>query len=1263
VGTGCGGSGCSLTDNNTVTQAVGKLGNAAQFTAVNSESLTHEDHADLSAANIDFTTTAWVYLDNKTGTQVIVAKETSNGGYGNYEWSLYYQDTTDRFKYKVQNGVNSAAIVSADNFGSPSIQTWYLIVVWHDATANTINIQVNGGTPNSAGYSAGCFDGSNPFVVGGVTDNFVSGRIDGVGFWKRLLTSDERTALYNSGNGDDYPFTEITPTPTLISINNRMIAKPTTNSETILVKTNITSDLTIDYGLTTSYGSMATSSNLSIHEVTISDLNPSTIYHYRITATDHTDPSNSITTNDSTFKTQLAAGNTFSFGIIGDMQGHTNISTSMTNFESINPDIILTVGDNVSGVTISTVSQYVNEWQTIVFDYIQNLTDHIPFFTALGNHDAELGNYANGLTAYQQELALPTSASGGETYYSFDWGDAHFVVLNGTYSGGGSSGTIDNTQLTWLQNDLSASNQKWKFVICHFLIYGADTDSPWRLSNWSDVETVLKNNGVIAWIDGHRHVYNRYVKDGIFYVTNLQAGYGGTYWDDIYTNSGGDSGTLSETVGEQGGSMVFNVSPSRVSANVYKDSTIIESFDLTPENFDDSTPANNSYTNDTTPTFTWSASSDNASGLSKYQLYIDGSLAKDNISSSATTVDATSTLAEGAHTWYLKAVNNAGWSTQTTSTYTVNVDTTSPTVSSVSSGTPTTTGATIAWSTNENASSKIDYGLTNSYGSSTDETDTTTRVQSHSVALSGLVSCSTYHYRVRSKDAATNEKVDSDNTFTTAGCTASSAVSSQTTSQITTAAGGTLTLQDGNSHGLTLTIPTSFAGSDANFQAHQLDKTTVLGTTSNPSGYSAAGSYFYELKALTNTTTTVSTFDNALTVTIAYGTSDISGLDETTLIIYRWDGSAWNQLTGCSVSTSAKTVSCTTTHFSVFGLFGQAATTSSSSSSSSNSSSSSSSTCNDQAPGSKAPWLYGAIAQDSGSVLLYFTEADNPVSKYVLEYGTKSGNYPYGVQDMGVNSRGQMTFLVKSLSPNTTYFFKIRGGNGCAVGNWSNEISATTKGLVTTNNLDFVSSELKPVTETPPTETNISCQTHTVKSGDTLWSIAKNILGDGNKYKKIIDQNKDKYSSLETSNNLRTGWELKINCTGQQQITEEKTTTENKQGYDVKVKVTDTSNIPVEGAKVTMHSKVQEATTDKNGIALFHNVEQGDHKVLIAYDGYKGEQSLNLTGEIKEFDLNVKVQKDNLQISPLAFGIIGIMGIVIIGLIILLIRTKRKEAR
>jgi hypothetical protein len=83
-----------------------------------------------------------------------------------------------------------------------------------------------------------------------------------------------------------------------------------------------------------------------------------------------------------------------------------------------------------------------------------------------------------------------------------------------------------------------------------------------------------------------------------------------------------------------------------------------------PSTFTLSSPVNNdvvsAYSN---PTFSWNSSSDAESGLAKYQLYIDGNLDTDNISSSATSVVSTNALSCVAHTWYVKAIDNAGNST------------------------------------------------------------------------------------------------------------------------------------------------------------------------------------------------------------------------------------------------------------------------------------------------------------------------------------------------------------------------------------------------------------------------------------------------------------------------------------------------------------------------------------------------------------------------------------------------------------------------
>src|SRR5262249_9389248 len=78
----------------------------------------------------------------------------------------------------------------------------------------------------------------------------------------------------------------------------------------------------------------------------------------------------------------------------------------------------------------------------------------------------------------------------------------------------------------------------------------------------------------------------------------------------------------------------------------------------------------------------------------------------------------------------------------------------------------TASGATITWTTNEASDSQLDFGTTSSYGSSTSLN--TALVTSHSAVLSGLAASTTYHYRVKSRDAAGNLAMSSDSTFATA---------------------------------------------------------------------------------------------------------------------------------------------------------------------------------------------------------------------------------------------------------------------------------------------------------------------------------------------------------------------------------------------------------------------------------------------------------------------------------------------------------------
>lgn len=264
------------------------------------------------------------------------------------------------------------------------------------------------------------------------------------------------------------------------------------------------------------------------------------------------------------------------------------------------------------------------------------------------------------------------------------------------------------------------------------------------------------------------------------------------------------------------------------------------------------------------------------------------------------------------------------------------------------------TGATITWTSDQAASSKVDLGIDNTYGSSTPEFDTSLRVTSHSVTIAPLLACTTYHYRVRSKDADNTEVISSDNTLTTSSCTASAPVATTTDAVITTTSSGTLDARDGAGLGLTLDVPAAYSSTtaSASFQAKRLDAGTFFSGVTKPSDLTLVGNYLYNLEALTGLTTDTHSFDQPLTVSITYSDSDVANFDANTLSIKRYDGSTWNDLSNCSIDTTTKTVTCETSSFSDFGLFGTPISPPSNSSGSSSSSGSG---------GGWNPYLLGAL--------------------------------------------------------------------------------------------------------------------------------------------------------------------------------------------------------------------------------------------------------------------------------------------------------------
>src|SRR5262245_61139506 len=168
-------------------------------------------------------------------------------------------------------------------------------------------------------------------------------------------------------------------------------------------------------------------------------------------------------------------------------------------------------------------------------------------------------------------------------------------------------------------------------------------------------------------------------------------------------------------------------------------------------------------TNSTTVTLTLSAS-DAFSGVTQMRFSNNGT-SFSTAENYATTKAWTLSNGAGTKTVYVQFRDAAGnWSASATDT--IVLDTTAPTISARTTTNITSSSAVITWTTNEPATSQVDYGLTTSYGSSTALDPSL--VTAHSVSLIGLAPSTTYNYRVRSVDAAGNQTVSANSTFITA---------------------------------------------------------------------------------------------------------------------------------------------------------------------------------------------------------------------------------------------------------------------------------------------------------------------------------------------------------------------------------------------------------------------------------------------------------------------------------------------------------------
>lgn len=233
-----------------------------------------------------------------------------------------------------------------------------------------------------------------------------------------------------------------------------------------------------------------------VHKVTVTDLEPGEKYAYRVGDGTTWSETGYFTTSD-------PESDTADFIVISDVQASKEenfqkAAVVMKKATETMPehDFIVNLGDFVNDCTN-------DEWDSFFrnFAFANMNTTMVP---VAGNHEGNLqwGKFNNMFNIGAAKGSITTTGC----YYSFDWGDAHFAVLNSN-----DMYPMSQQQLNWLKNDMRESDAQWKIILMHRAAYSAG-------KNINKPDTIIMREVLLPIIDeldidvvfaGHDHMYFR----------------------------------------------------------------------------------------------------------------------------------------------------------------------------------------------------------------------------------------------------------------------------------------------------------------------------------------------------------------------------------------------------------------------------------------------------------------------------------------------------------------------------------------------------------------------------------------------------------------------------------------------------------------------------------------------------------------------------------------------------------------------------------
>lgn len=173
------------------------------------------------------------------------------------------------------------------------------------------------------------------------------------------------------------------------------------------------------------------------------------------------------------------------------------------------PDLVVNTGDQI--YKPGNVEHWKRFWELS-----KNVT--VPYFLTVGNHDAHV-QVAGSEDTFKAQVDLP----GKEIYYSFVAGNSLFVVLDSYIKG--EDKRITGEQYIWLEQVLTASKQRNKFVFVHHPLYpeaGKGKHHGNSLDRYpadrDRLQALFVKQKVTMVFLGHEHLYLRKTINGIPHI-------------------------------------------------------------------------------------------------------------------------------------------------------------------------------------------------------------------------------------------------------------------------------------------------------------------------------------------------------------------------------------------------------------------------------------------------------------------------------------------------------------------------------------------------------------------------------------------------------------------------------------------------------------------------------------------------------------------------------------------------------------------------